>query len=251
MVPAGGWDSLAPVRTPAVALSELVSQDATRPFLTCYDDTSAPDRPERVELSRRVVGTWVNKAANALQESLDVEPGTVVLLDLPAPHWRLAYWALAVWSVGATVTLDPHEGADVLVTADPGSTLVDDADEVVVVTLDPLAREHPGGLRSGMMDEAKELSSFGDGFTPWDEPEPGDTALVHDGTRVAYADLVPAPDWPPGTRALVTTTSPRRFLDHLAQALAVGGSLVLVRGTPPAPDDPRVRAEQVDLVVPD
>ncbi len=241
------------MRTPADVLAELVGDDSTRPLLTYYDDVPGPTQGERIELSRRVLANWVAKAANALQEGLDVEPGTVVLLHLPAPHWRLAYWALAVWSVGATVTLDTHEGADVLVTTDPDAEPAEDADEVIVVTLAALAREYaaePGGagLRSGMMDEAKELSSFGDSFTAWDGPDPEDAALVHRGERTTYQDLLGLAEWPQGSRVLVASDTAQDFLRHLLHALVTGCSLVLVRGGSPAEDDARLLAEGVDLV---
>lgn len=236
------------MRTPAQVLADAVADDSTRPALTFYDDTPGPTQGERIEISRRVLATWVAKAANALQEGLDVEPGSVVLLDLPCPHWRLAYWSLAVWSVGATATFDTHEGADVLITTDPGSEIAEDADEVIAVTLPALAREFGDDLRSGVMDEAKELPSYGDGFTPWDAPDPEDDALVHRGERTSYADLVPEPSWPAGSRVLVTGDEPTAFLGHLLHALSAHASLVLVRGGAPAADDPRLRAEGVDLV---
>ena len=40
---------------------------------------------ERIEISRRVLENWVAKAANALQEGLDVQRGSIVLLDLNLP----------------------------------------------------------------------------------------------------------------------------------------------------------------------
>ena len=160
---------------PAQVLAAAVADDATRPVLTFYDDTPE-GRGERIELSRRVLATWVAKAANALQESLDVQPGSVVLVDLPAPHWRLAYWALAVWSVGATLTVDAHEGADVLVTTDPDGEVAEDSDEVVAVALPALSRDFGQELRSGVMDEAAELASFADDFTAWDEAAEDDLA---------------------------------------------------------------------------
>ncbi|WP_114905450.1 TIGR03089 family protein [Ornithinimicrobium murale] len=233
--------------TPHQALTDLVREDPTRPAITFYDDTPGPTQGERIEISRRVLDNWVAKAANALQEGLDVQRGSIVLLDLPCPHWRTCYWALAVWAVGATLTLDPHEGADVLVTTDPDSPTAEDADEVVAVTLAALAREYAGDLRSGVMDEAKEVSSFGDGFTPWDEPEAEDDALVHDGNRTPYAELFGEAEWAPGSRVLVTGTSAYDLLGHLLRALATGSSLVLVRGPEPASEDPRILSEGVTV----
>ena len=232
---------------PHQALVRLIDEDATRPAITFYDDTPGPTHGERIEISRRVLGNWVAKAANALQEGLDVQRGSVVLIDLPSPHWRTCYWALAVWAVGATVTLDPHEGADVLVTTDPHSSTAEDADEVVAVTLAGLAREYPGDLRTGVMDEARELSTFGDAFHAWDDPEPDDDALVHDGDRVSYAELFPPAEWSSGSRVLVTGDAAYTLLGHLLHALSTGSSLVLVRGPVPAADDPRMESEGVTL----
>lgn len=229
----------------------MVAEDATRPLITFYDDTPGDTQGERVELSRRVFANWVAKAANALQEGLDVEPRTVVELDLPCPHWRIGYWAVAAWSVGATLALDDHEGAHVLVTTDPDSPAALDADEVVAVTLAALAREHPGELRTGVMDEARELSTYGDAFTAWDEPDEEDDALVHEGQRHTYAELVPEPTWPPGSRVLTRTGSTLRFLQDLLHVMAVRGSLVAVRGGTAGADDPRLAAEGLDLVAGD
>ena len=60
-------------------LAHLLTSDPARPRVTYYDDTEGPTRGERIELSAKVVGNWVNKAANLLQEEFDVEPGTVDL----------------------------------------------------------------------------------------------------------------------------------------------------------------------------
>lgn len=235
---------------PAELLAALVAEDPTRPLITYYDDTPGPTQGERVELSRRVFGTWVAKAANALQEGLDAEPGSLVELDLPSPHWRLAYWAVATWAVGATVALDDHEGAHVLVTTDPDSPAAQDADEVVAVTLPALARSFAAAaeLRTGVMDEAHELASYGDGFTAWDEPDEDDDALACEGERTTYEQLLPQLSWPAGARVLTTSSVPLRFLQHLLHVLAVGGSLVAVRGATVGADDPRVAAEGVDLL---
>ncbi|MFK5633048.1 TIGR03089 family protein [Ornithinimicrobium sp. LYQ103] len=230
---------------PAQVLLDATRRDATRPALTFYDDTPE-GHGERIEISRRVLRTWVAKAANALQEGLDVAPGSVVLVQLPSPHWRLAYWALAVWSVGATLTVDTQEGADVLVTTDPDSDLAEDCDEVVAVALAGLARGFGDELRSGVMDEAAELSSYADEFIPWDDVEPDDTALVHGGERVAYADLLgDVGTVPDGARTLITTTDPGLLVRQVLQVLAADGSAVLVRGSAPGPEDARLDSEGV------
>lgn len=217
---------------PADLLSALTASDPTRPRLTAYDSTTG----ERIELSGKVLGMWVAKAANCLQEDYDVSPGSLVVLDLPAPHWRACYWALATWSVGATLSLDSGEGADVLVTHDPGSPATADADEVVAVTLPALARAFDGQLATGVMDEAAELSGYGDTFTAWEEPDADDVALAENGERMTYADLAAQTGYDQGVRLLVTDTDPARALRACLQAWAADGSVVLVTGDGPQPD---------------
>ncbi|MGB3257150.1 MAG: TIGR03089 family protein [Ornithinimicrobium sp.] len=233
---------------PADVLSRLIADDPTRPALTFYEDTPGESSGERIELSRKVLGTWVSKAANALQEGLDCEPGTIVLLDVPAPHWRLTYWALAIWSVGATLTLDASEGADVMVTTAPHSEAARDADEVIAVSLPALSRSFGPGLRTGVMDEAREISSFGDSFTPWDEPEPTQAALVCAGERTAYTDVVPGPADRARRRLLLTSTDPALFLRQMLGCWAGLGSAVLVRGSEPSLAEERMRSEGVDAL---
>lgn len=243
------------VLAPADVLARLVNDDPTRPALTFYEDTPGDTYGERIELSRKVLATWVAKAANALQEGLDCEPGTVVLLDVPAPHWRLAYWSLAIWSIGATLTLDASEGADVMVTTGPDTSAARDADEVIAVSLPALARSFAPGLRTGVMDEAREISSFADDFTAWDEPEPTETALVCAGERTAYQDVVPqkhdsgspmAARPVARPRLVITTTDTGDCLRAMLACWADLGSVVLVRGSQPSLDDARMRSEGVD-----
>ena len=197
------------MRTPSSVLADLVRADASRPRITFYDDEPGPTRGERIELSGRVLANWVAKAGNALQEEYDVEPGSVVRLDLPALHWRTAYWALAVWSVGAAVSL-----AD---------------GPVVLVTLAALARVHPGPVPAQAMDEARELATYGDQLEAWAEPAGSDPALVTDAGTTDYASLVDDRGWPRGARVRVAGTA-EQALPAMLSAWAVDGSVLLVRG---------------------
>ena len=69
--------------TPASLLSQALSRDSARPFLTFYDDATG----ERVELSVATYANWVFKTANMLQDGLAAEPGARVAVMLPA-HWQ-------------------------------------------------------------------------------------------------------------------------------------------------------------------
>ncbi|WP_462418060.1 TIGR03089 family protein [Kytococcus sp. Marseille-QA3725] len=226
--------------TPATVLEQFTTQDPQSPRLTCFDDV----RGERIELSGAVLANWTAKAANVLQEEFDVEPGSVVVVDLPRGHWRTAYWVLATWAVGAVVALDPHEGADVLVTTRPSSDLADDSDEVVAVTLHALARGWEGEeLPTGVFDDAAELASFGDGFTPWHEVEDDHVALVLGGERWTMAEVAETVE---AGRVLVHPDDPVRHVRTLLGVWAAGGSVVTVVSEGPVdPDQPRFTAEGV------
>ena len=215
---------------PRDVLVRMVASDPGRPRLTWYDDLPGPTEGERIELSARVLANWVSKAANLLQDDAAAGPGTTVGLDLPA-HWRSLYWALATWSVGATVVVgDAAAGADVLVTDSPAAAAGHGGD-AVLVSLPALARSHPeAGDAPGAVDEARELSTHGDLFSPMSDPEPDDVALAAGGVDTAYGALVVAvADWGPSPRVALAGGLEEVLRQALA-AWAADGSIVLVRG---------------------
>ncbi len=233
--------------TPADLLGSLVASDAARPRLTFYDDAEGPTRGERIELSGRVLANWVAKAANLLQDDLDGAPATTVGLDLPA-HWRAVYWALAAWSVGATVVVGPGaRRADVVVTTDPAVAggIAEEAGLAVLVTLPMLARQHPD-TPGGVVDEARDLAGYGDVFSPWEEPDDDTPALDSDQGATAYGEVVVShPEWGPTPRVRV----PDRLADALRATLsawAADGSVVLVR-EPDGDQSTRLASESVSL----
>lgn len=215
---------------PADVLRQLIASDPGRPRLTWYDDEPGPTQGERIELSAKVLANWVNKAGNLLQDDAAAGPGTTVGLDLPT-HWRAIYWALAAWSVGAEVVLgDEASQADVLVTTDPERAAAHGGD-AVLVALPALARSHPAAANAaGAIDEARELSTHGDQFSPMADPESGDVGLSANGHDTAYADLVVTrADW--GDRPRVATDAPlATALRQCLSAWAADGSVVLLRG---------------------
>ena len=183
-----------PDTLPGQLLTALLGPGATGPRLTWYGVDG-----ERTELSGRVLGNWVTKAANLLVEEADAGPGTVVVLDLPV-HWRTLVWALGSWVAGAQVTLpsedllDEDEDADapdVVVTSRPGeSPGEDDAELVLAVALPALAMRWDGDpLGASVVDAAAELMTFGDQLGYVSEPESTDLALVNENLEVTYGDL--------------------------------------------------------------
>ena len=214
--------------TPAEVLTGLLRSDPTSPRVTCYDDGTG----ERIELSGKVLANWVAKAANLLQDELDAGPGTTVGLHLPADHWRTYYWALAAWSVGARiVTTDAPSDISV------GVSDAHAADTHVVVTLAALARRATADVPPGGIDEARELSSYGDAFAAYRNPSDTDPAL----DDTSYADLVTI-GGPLRRRVRVSGG----LGEALREALAVwadDGSVVLLRDVRPEDVDRRLVTE--------
>nr|WP_277628110.1 TIGR03089 family protein [Arsenicicoccus dermatophilus] len=224
----------------------MQSGDTSQPAITCYDRSGGPTDGERIELSGRVLLTWAAKAAGALQDELLVEPGTTVGLALP-PHWRVGYWALATWWVGATLVTGPQAAtADVLVTDDV-ALAADHHGEQVLVTLAGLARSHPGPVPAGVMDEARELASCPDRFVPLLRPAGADLAWRATDRARTYAEELPGRTG----RALVVASGAETesCLRSMVEHWAGGGSVVLVRSADavvPAADVAAIRvAERV------
>lgn len=225
----------------------MLRRDATRPRLTFYDDADGPTRGERIELSAKVLANWVAKGANLLQDELDGAPATTVGLDLPA-HWRSIYWALAAWAVGSTVVVGSQaDRSDVVVTTRPevAGRALTQSGGAVLVTLAMLARGN-ADTPSGVVDEARELASQGDVFAPWEEPEPGATALVTERGEHTYAEVVlERADWGLSPRVSVAGTL-EEVLRAALSAWAANGSVVLVRD-PSGDQSARLAAEGVTL----
>ncbi len=213
--------------TPAEVLSAMLRSDPAGPRVTFYEDSPGPTQGERIELSAKVFANWVSKAANALQDEWDIAPGSRVRLDLP-PHWRSLYWAFAVWSVGATVVLDDAP-ADLVVTDDVEAATASSV-PTVLVTLAALARGAGSPVPPGAMDEARELATYADQFSPWEESAPGDIALSDAGTHAAYEDVVPQRDWARGVRVHTSEAALGSFLATTLAAWVADGSVVLSRG---------------------
>ncbi|AKU16196.1 TIGR03089 family protein [Luteipulveratus mongoliensis] len=227
--------------TPSGVLLAMLRRDATRPRVTYYDDAPGPTQGERIELSAKVLANWVAKAGNLLQDELDVEPGGVVVLDLPAHHWRTLYWALAAWSVGATVSVVADPEAEVVVTTSPSAS---SSAEQVVVTLAALARRADQSVPAGAIDEAHELATYGDQLTPHGEPASTDVALRSATGETSYADLVAVASDEAGRRAYVTGDLEQVLRETLA-TWADDGSVVLVREPDQARLDARLTTEGV------
>jgi uncharacterized protein (TIGR03089 family) len=223
----------APRSVPAL-LRGLLDDDPTAPRLTYYSAQYA-QTGERVELSARVLTTWVAKTANLLEEEFEVGPGSVVALDLPT-HWKTLVLQLATWSTGAAVRLGAGRPADVLVSADPRvltEALQRNASvERIAVSLAPLATSFGAPVPDGVLDYARVVTGYGDTHSPMQEPGRDDPALeTGEGRALTHPELLAraaeaGADWPAGVR-LLTDVGPADVVAGPLAAWARTGSVVL------------------------
>lgn len=230
-------------------LTTLTRTDPTHPRLTWYGPGG-----ERVELSGRVLGNWLTKAANLLVEEADAGPGTRVVLDLPA-HWRAVVWAVGAWMCGAEVVLPaggperrvpPGLAGAVVITERPHA-VIDAAgregaapDLVVAVALPALAMRFPRALPPRALDGAADLMTYPD-VLGWLPPLDGAFSAIEGGVThrelLAWACRVAdAQEWPYPARVLVEVSDTRTALAMSLAAWAGGGSVVLVERGVPGPD---------------
>lgn len=244
--------TLAAVPMPMDVLRSFTRTDPTRPRITWYQSPTG----ERVELSGKTLDNWLSKAANLMLEEFDIGRGSRVLLDLPPTHWRAAYWATAVWALGAHLTIcraGNLPGDTAATGQDPDLVVTDNPQRfeagapLVAVTLAALARSYPSALPGGVLDEARQLAGYGDVFLPDDEPDPGDHALTEGTTSIDYASLVPSAGTPGRRIWLPSDTDGIPAVRTMLGAWAEGGAVVVL------PTEPRdavarvLRSEGVTL----
>ena len=246
-------------------LQRLVADDPGAPRVTFYAERYA-QTGERVELSARVLSTWVAKTANLLEEEFGTGPGSVVALDLPT-HWRTLVWQLAAWSSGAAVLLggsgSPADApadapadvtADVFISHDADALRRDGSGEKVAVSLAPLARSFGTDVPAGVLDYARVVTGYGDTHSALAAPGPADVALVGAaGAATTFgsllADAVTAgAQWPVGVR-LLTDVEPGDVVRGPLAAWARGGSVVLTPDLAALPADVRAQ-ERVEADLP-
>jgi uncharacterized protein (TIGR03089 family) len=179
-------------RTFPDALAAALGADPARPFVTFYDDRTG----ERIELSVTTYANWVAKTAGLVQDELDVEPGGLVLVDLPT-HWLGAVWLGAVWSGGQVVTTDAGlaDEADLVVCGPEGvERYAGRADSIPVVALSlrPLGARFAEPLPTGVVDYGAVVLAQPDVFVPFEAPSPDDEAWRGEGHPQSQADLLDA-----------------------------------------------------------
>jgi uncharacterized protein (TIGR03089 family) len=208
--------------------------DSARPLVTFYDDATG----ERVELSVATYANWVAKTAGLVADELEVEPGALVLLDLPT-HWLGAVWLGAVWTGGWCATAEPQLADDAdLVVCGPSQVAryapLSSERPVVALALRPLGAgfEHP--LPEGVIDYGGVVLSCPDDFVPL-EPPGADEAAWRDreGSLTQAQLLAAAADASSSLRPrvrLLTDVNPCSppGLDSLVAPLLAGGGTIWV-----------------------
>jgi uncharacterized protein (TIGR03089 family) len=240
----------APTTFPDLLVAEL-GRDGSRPFVTFYDDATG----ERVELSLTTYANWVAKTASLLQDELDVERGSLLLVDLPC-HWLGPVWLGAAWAVGATVTPDPARAAAaelVLCGPDGLETYAGRAGRVVATSLRPLGARFDRPLPEGVVDFGAVVWGQPDAFFPLDQPTGDDEAWAGPPALDQRALLTAARRHElatPGVR-LLTDVDPCSSdgLLALVGPLLAGGGTVWVRHAEPGGWERRAETERATRVL--
>ncbi len=215
----------------ATIMADLVRSDPGRPLVTFYDHASG----ERTELSVATYANWVAKTSSLLVETLDLERGQVLRVDLPT-HWLGPVFLGTAWTVGLAVT--DGDDADAYVTGPDGlPRWAPNAEDAVVLAtaLHPLGRPFDEPLPSGVHDYGSVVWSEPDAFVPYDPPGSHDLAVG----AMTQEEL-----WEAAAAGSVLTDGGRLFteanpaspsgLSSFTEPLVRRGSVVLVAHPDPA-----------------
>lgn len=211
--------------TPEQHFASLLRTDASRPFVTYYDETTG----ERTELSVKSLANWVAKTHHLLGDDLGLGVGDTALLALPA-HWISVPILLGCLTAGLELVADGD--ADVAFVA-PG-TSAGDIPDVFMIAPEAAAVGLRGAEPPGARDYVAAVRPQADAWAgvqliagPDDPCLPGMTR----GDVIARAAEAGLPE-----RARVLTTrdwaDPDDWLDTVLAPLAVQGSVVFVRNCP-------------------
>lgn len=200
-------------------LAHLLHADPAAPRLTVYDESTGA----RMDFSAQTLDNWAAKVANLLEEELDLDSSSTILIDLPV-SWQAAVIALGAVTAGVRFEMAASASADATFTT------VDRAEahsgnggnggnggDVLAVSLDPFGRgvvETGGTLPAGVLDFGPTVRFYGDHYAGTTRPLPE-----------LYAPTEGAP------RLLSTGwTDSDSFAAHVLSPLAGGGSAVIVAG---------------------
>lgn len=213
-------------------LNHLLTADAAAPRLTVYNESTGA----RMDFSAQTLENWVAKIANMLEDELELEEDSALLIDLPVT-WQAAVIALGSIAAGIEFNFvnssESNESEKATLNADAvftspdkfelyslGSVAVSSdgsSPDVVLVTDDPFGRgvaESGGELPSGAIDFGPTVRFYGDDYF---------------GQTTALPTLYP--DAGSASRLLSTGWHDKAtFTTGVLHPLAAGGSAVVVSG---------------------
>ncbi len=216
--------------TPERQFAALVAADASRPFVTYYDEASG----ERTELSRKSLANWVAKTHHLLGDELGLGHRDTAVVALPA-HWLAVPVLLGCLSAGLEFVA-PGAPADVAFVVPDTTDAGQDAGELFALAPASAAVGFRGAEPEGVQDYVLAVRPQADAWAsvrmpagPHDPCLPGLTrgaTVERAAARAAEIGLAA------GGRLLSARTwnDPQDWIDALLVPLAVGGSLVIVVG---------------------
>ena len=215
-------------------LNHLLTADPAAPRLTVYNESTGA----RMDFSAQTLENWVAKIANLLEEELELDTDSALLIDLPVT-WQAAVVALGSLAAGVQFDFvnssEPREADDSSpqIVADAVFTSPDkfelysvgnvaaasdgSAPDVALVTDDPFGRgvaESGGELPAGAIDFGPTVRFYGDDYF---------------GSTTPLPELYP--DAGSASRLLSTGWHDKEsFTLSVLHPLAAGGSAVVVAG---------------------
>jgi uncharacterized protein (TIGR03089 family) len=213
--------------TPERQFAELVAGDASRPFVTYYDEL----RGERSELSVRSLANWVAKTHHLLVDELALDIGDRALVALPA-HWISVPVLLGCLCAGLELTSpadDSAVDAEVAFVSPPTAPATDAIPEVYAISPDSAAVGFGTAVPDGVTDYVAAVRPHADawaGVAMIATPADPCLAGLSRGEVVSRADGLPE-----GARLLSTRdwVEPDDWIDTVLAPVAARGSVVFVR----------------------
>jgi len=221
-------DRSAQARTPEAAFARRVRNHPADPFVTFYDDATG----ERTELSARSLANWVAKTYYLLTDELGLSARDRALVALPV-HWLAAPIALGCWFAGLEI-VNGDRVADVAFgdVHSLGALDLSAIDDGYAVSLLSMGRsaEPPAGLSDFAAAVRPQSDAWASVLPVADESVPACNGEDRGALMTAAAEFVRSVGLkPPGRLLWSRPWDTATMCLVLASALAVDGSLVLVR----------------------
>ncbi len=235
--------------SPEGLFAAVLADAPSKPFVTFYDEVSG----ERSELSAKSLANWVAKTHFLLTDEVGLGVGDAAYIDLPA-HWISVPVLLGCWTAGLEVTTDRARAAVAFTVAASAPT---DVPDVYVIAPDSAARGFVAGAPpEGTADYVAAVRPQPDVWTTVHPPaSPADPAIE----GISRADVVANSAARAGELGLTHGSrlltahewrGPDDWIDALLAPLAVGGSLVIVRGAGADIVERRATQERATSVLP-